>query len=262
MYSYTKLGKNGRLGNQMFQYAALYGVGFLRGREIGIPVEGHDLLETFPNISATPLSAIIGDQDVAYREPAFSFNPDMWLCPDNCDFDGYFQSEQYFFHCADRIREEFRFASGVDRLATAFLEQASLGDSPICAVHFRRGDYLTKPSYHKNLDGEYYNAALEMVQSQIQGVKFIAFTDDLDWARKALPPEFLLADTSENGDMSHVIDMCIMSKCPIHIIANSSFSWWPAWLSGSKAVIAPKQWFGPDGPDEWQSIYAQGWTLV
>ena len=262
MYSYNKLGKNGRLGNQMFQYATLYGLGFLRGKEVGVPVDGHDLWKAFPTLSAVPLTAIIGNQEILYKEPAFSFDPSIWTLPDNCDLDGYFQSEQYFYHCSDRIKEEFRFASGVDRLATAFLEQASLGDSPVCSVHFRRGDYLEKPSYHQNLGGEYYNPALKMVQEQIEGVKFIAFTDDLEWARRALPEEFLIADTSENEEMSHIIDMCIMSKCPIHIIANSSFSWWPAWLSGSKAVIAPKQWFGPDGPEEWQSIYAQGWTLV
>ena len=262
MYSYSRLGQNGRLGNQMFQYAALYGLGFLRGKEVGIPVDGHDLFEAFPDITAVPLSAIIGDQDVVYREPNFSFAGNLWLCPDKCDLDGYFQSEQYFQHCADRIKEEFKFSSGAEKLANAFIEQARDGDSPLCSVHFRRGDYQQKSEYHTNLDGKYYNPALAMVQQQIPNTKFIAFTDDLEWARRALPPEFIIADTSENNGMSHIIDLCIMSKCDIHIIANSSFSWWGAWLSGSKAVIAPKQWFGPEGPNDWQTIYAEGWTLV
>ena len=107
----------------MFQYAALYRLGFLRGREIGVPAVGHDLYRAFPTLTATPLNAVTAEQ--LYREPQFEFNEGIWLCPDNTDIDGYFQSEQYFYHCADRIREEFRFASGIDRLATEFLKQAN-----------------------------------------------------------------------------------------------------------------------------------------
>jgi len=256
MHSYSRLGTNGRLGNQMFQYAALYGLGFLRGREVGIPVTGHDLYRAFPSLSATPLETVTAEQ--LYREPKFEFNEGIWLCPDNTDIDGYFQSEQYFYHCTDRIREEFRFASGIDRLATEFLKQANPDDNPICSIHMRRGDYLQKADYHTVLGSEYYNAALSMVQQQIENVKFLAFSDDVEWVKTILPPEILVVDTSENNENSPIIDMCIMSKCHVHVIANSSFSWWGAWLSGSKAVIAPQQWFGPKGPDTWETVYAHG----
>ena len=91
-----------------------------------------------------------------------------------------------------RIREEFKFSAGVEKLANAFIGQAREGDNPLCSVHFRRGDYQQKSEYHTNLDGKYYNPALEMVQQQIPNTKFIAFTDDLEWARRALPPEFII----------------------------------------------------------------------
>jgi hypothetical protein len=271
MYSYTHLGKNGQLGNQMFQYAALYSLGFLRGTKIKIPSTGHDLLRAFPNLSAT-----IDDtpfRGKTYQEPTFLFDPSIWTLEDGTDLFGYFQSPHYFLHCAHQINAEFTFHDEVQEIANKAI--TVLNSELLCAMHFRRKDYLNLADYHHNQDANYYNEAVSLVLKNYPNVKFIAFSDDVDWCKQNLPKEITVMDTRDQGSDSMFIDMCIMSKCQMHIIANSSFSWWGAFLSRSTGVIAPKKWFGPRGPKEWDTVYvpdrqhsalgsgtAPGWTKL
>lgn len=258
MFSYMSLGKNGQLGNQMFQYAALYALGFLRGEKIQIPASGHDLIDAFPNLSAiksdTPLTKNI------YQEPAFLFDANMWLLPPEYDLFGYFQSSNYFAHCADQIIEEFKFREDIEEKAKKI--RSDLGTGHVCTVHFRRKDYLKLQDYHHNQDSQYYNSAVNLVQKSYPETKFIALSDDVQWCKDNLPPELIVIDTSAAGKDSMLIDMCLMSKCQMHIIANSSFSWWGAFLSKSNGVIAPSKWFGERGPKDWESIYVPGWTKL
>jgi hypothetical protein len=245
------LGKNGQLGNQMFQYATLYGLGFLRGIKIKIPTTGHDLIEAFPN-----LSAVLDDAPVTgrqYQEPSFLFDPEIWTLADGTDLFGYFQAPNYFLHCANQINKEFTFSDKVQEIASAAV--ATLDSELICAMHFRRKDYLNLADYHHNQDSKYYNDAVTMVLKNYPTTQFIAFSDDVEWCKQNLPKEITVIDTSAEGRHSQFIDMCIMSKCQLHIIANSSFSWWGAFLSRSTGVIAPKKWFGPRGPKEWETVY-------
>ena len=89
-------------------------------------------------------------------------------------------------------------------------------------------------------------------------MKFLCFGDDHEWIS-----ENLIDDNSElvSGN-SPEVDFCMMSMCDAHVIANSSFSWWAAALGNVEAVIAPSQWFGPKGPEKWQTIYAGGWVII
>ena len=156
-------------------------------------------------------------------------------------------------HCANQINKEFTFRNEIQEIASKVI--TSLDSELICTMHFRRKDYLNLADYHHNQDADYYNEAVGLVLKNYPNTKFIAFSDDIDWCKNNLPKEIIVVDTSEHGKDSKFIDMCIMSKCQLHIIANSSFSWWGAFLSRSTGVIAPKKWFGPRGPKEWDTIY-------
>lgn len=253
MITYSFLGKNGRLGNQLFQCATLFSVGFTRGYEIGIPkdqtISSVFSLESFKQIEKRNFSFL-------YKEKDFVFDASVFLVPDETDLFGYFQSGNYFNHCDDALRKEFKFQKNFEEKATIYLQNCK--NTPLCSLHVRRGDYKNLSSYHTNLGSDYYNQACSAVLNSYANCKFLVFSDDIAWCKQIFTDEkFTIVETGDDA-----LDLCIMSKCDIHIIANSSFSWWGAWLSKSRAVIAPKQWFGPSGPKSWNTVYQQGWLLI
>ena len=253
MITYSQLGKNGRLGNQMFQYATLFSAGFTRGYQIGIPKD-QKINQVFSIDSAEKLDVVSCNS--VYKEKDFSFDPNIFLIPDGTDLYGYFQSGNYFNHCEEALRKEFQFSQEIVQRANDII--AKYENIPLCSIHVRRGDYTNLSHYHTNLGSNYYIPACKLVHENIPNVKFLVFSDDVEWCKNAFKDEkFIVVDTKDDA-----LDLCIMSQCPVHVIANSSFSWWGAWLSRSTAVVAPKQWFGKNGPQNWQSVYQHGWILL
>ena len=274
--TYSFLGNNGKLGNQMFQYATLFskakkdGVPFVIPSEIyrdqyGFKLEGkYEILQAFPNISATLMSQsqiqeINKTQAGQYREPGFCYDPNISLVVPNVDLWGYFQSEKYFVEFREDILREFSFSGEVEKAAEEMISatKKDLGCKKICAMHLRRGDYLNLSDVHTNLDSNYYNTALSHISRNFDDVGFMVFSDDIEWCKKMMPPSFRFSSSK-----NHLEDMKSISLCDMHIIANSSFSWWGAWLSDSDCTIAPKKWFGPKGPNEWSTIYAEKWLVA
>lgn len=270
-YTYHSLGTNGRFGNQMFQYAALFSIAKDNGCELVIPDSvvredfplsgAYEILEAFPDLSAIKspskdLSKGVGQQ---YREPGFSYDQNFHLIRPNVDIHGYFQSEMYFKHHRADLLKEFTFSPDVITAAQEKINdfRTFSGCENLCAIHIRRGDYKNHPDYHTNLSGEYYNAAMQHMVTAFPDVHAVVFSDDIEWCKLNLPNSMDYSDASSQFE-----DMCMMSLCDLHIIANSSFSWWGSWLSNSKRTIAPKAWFGPRGPDSWSSIYREGWYVV
>jgi len=252
MITFSQLGNYGRLGNQMFQYAALYGTGFIRGYEIGIP-ETCDLRDTFELKSAKNLQ----DPQYIYQEQDFVFNPNIWMINDKTDIVGYFQSPGYWHHCIEKIIQEFEFKKEIVEKANSWIEKNTDKNVPICSIHVRRGDYVKLSETHYNLPITWYQQAVNIIEDHIKDPKqFLIFSDDPEFCKE----KFKGAKVVEGN--SDVVDLCIMSKAKMHITANSSFSWWAATLSGSRAVIAPKQWFGPKGPSNWDSIYMKEWLKL
>jgi hypothetical protein len=167
-----------------------------------------------------------------YRERRFAWDPIPHQ--HNLHLYGFFQSQQYFGKFAPLIRRLLRPRITLSR-------SKYLG---IASVHVRRGDYLDKPDCHPPLPVEYYEEAAKRLQrSNIQ--EFIVFSDDPAWCRDNLIPGRRGWRMASHGN--EVVHLSEMSACEAHIIANSSFSWWGAWLDPNtmKKVIAPKQWFGP-----------------
>lgn len=243
--SFNNLGFWGRLGNQMFQYGTLKSIAMKHGYEYVLPPSNfsdpykeHQLFEAFKLESVPPENIRINQVGQMVQEGHFHFNQDLYeQCPDNVDLFGYFQTERYFVDIREELLKDFTFLDHISGPAKEMRESINKGE--VISLHIRRGDYVEQP-WHGPQNTEYYKKALSLVDEHIP---VIIFTDDPEWA---FSQELFESDrfvVSEGN--SNTFDMCLMSLCEYHIIANSSFSWWGAWLSNSKQVIAPKRWFGP-----------------
>jgi hypothetical protein len=133
------------------------------------------------------------------------------------------------------------------------------------ALHVRRGDYLTNTSaanYHGVCSLLYYQKAIDLLSSQYSNLYFYVFSDDIKWAESNLTIPFPTTFIGHNfGDQSFQ-DLRLISRCKHQIIANSSFSWWGAWLNSyeNKTVIAPKKWFLNNKKTE--SLFPPSWQLL
>lgn len=268
MYSYLPLGENGQLGNQMFQYAALYSISDFNKTPGIIPDVDVQLYKAFPNLSLDKMSIenIAATAEWTYSPNErldFTFDKNFFCIRDNTILSGFYQSPLYFERVKDQILKEFSFSS----LVKSYCEdqyskiKSASNSSPICAIHFRRTDYLLKPDFHHNLTwDEYYKPVISQMMHENPGVKFLVFSDDYEWCKSNLAPGLLF---HESIDQYH--DLCLMSMCDLHIMANSSFSWWGAYLANSKnknSVIAPGRWFGKSGPLAWETIWHPNWRVV
>jgi len=264
MIGHNHIGRNGRFGNQMFQYAATRGIAAARGYDFIIPdgprtdeefvdeEQQHKLFMAFDMAGAEN----IGLLEAGYRKEA-SFRYDQNIideCPDDVNLYGYFQSEKYFKYIEDEIREDFTFRDEVEENCHNFLDQA-VGENDFITLHVRRTDHLIKPTFHPVLPISYYEEALGRMPKDIP---VVVLTDDPSWA---FGHEFFESDRFFISESDNIHDMCLMSMSQYNIIANSTFSWWGAWLSGHSNVIAPRLWFGPDGEDP-TDIYIDRWEYL
>jgi hypothetical protein len=259
------LGKMGQLGNQLFQYASLKGIAKHNGYDFAIPNHNELIVDAlgnklrielfFPfklkNLSEKNIGAA---EKPVIQERHFHFDEELFnVCPDECCIVGYFQTEKYFSHIRDELLEDFEF---IDDIQTSCREMISQVEKPI-ALHIRRGDFLRNSGNHYNLDLSYYESALSQYENDRQ---VVIFSDDPVWCKKQslFKDDRFLVSESDNP----YVDLCLMSMCSDFIIANSTFSWWGAWLSTNpnKKIIAPTKWFGPNNqhhntkdlfPDEW-----------
>ena len=263
MISFLRLGTYGRLANQMFQYATLKAVGIRRDYEVRIPRPPElDLLAVFdipePELTPDDAQALVH----TYTEPQFAFSDAVFDVPDDCNLHGYFQSQRYFMHCETQIREAFSFRSPVAAKADAAQRRLFKGwrEATPVSLHVRRGDYLSKPDYHPVCDIEYYDRGLDYLEERFGRLRVVVFSDDIRWCRKAFRGRgYRFSSGNDLGT-----DMCLMSRCEHHVIANSSYSWWAAWLnpSAEKVVIAPRTWFGPKGPQDTQDLLPPEWLTM
>ena len=259
------LGRKGRFANQMFQYAAVRGIAARHGYAWCIPPGPttpaaftdeylqHKLFLAFtlPSLTAVKLLSAPHRQEASHRFDGYLFEH----CEDNLSLDGHFQSESYFRLIEEDIRRDFTWLPRVIEPCRALFEQLVPGGKAI-ALHVRRTDHLLRPSYRPVLPLRYYGDALEHWDPQLP---VLIFSDDPAWCRQ----QPLFADrrfvVPEAGD--NIADLCLMSLCSHQITANSTFSWWGAWLSGSDHVLAPSLWFGDHGHDA-RDLRVARWTYL
>jgi hypothetical protein len=282
MIYFRSIGYMGRLGNQMFQFAAAIGIAKERGFEVGIPIENCtreigngpidvntglttnvkcDLTDCFniPSKYLMPMSEI--NPQYIYYEGDFKFNPQVLSLNPNTDLSGYFQTEKYFKKYQEEILEIFTFKKEYEEESKKILLEKvhpfSSGKN-IVSLHVRRGDYTLYPNHHPVCSDDYYQSAIE--KFDLKNSLFLVFSDDIEWCKKKFEgSNFIFSDIEDP-----YVDLSIMSMCDHHIIANSSFSWWGAWLNRSKnkKVIAPSRWFGPAMNKDTSEIYCEGWEII
>lgn len=181
-----------------------------------------------------------------YRELRFRFDPRLATLPDNVCLEGFWQSEKYFSNIGNIIRREFTTRSALKGINARLAEIIAATDS--ISLHIRRGDYVTNPaalSYHGTCDMTYYATALEVIGQQVIKPHVFVFSDDPAWAAANLKTGMPTTFVDSNDTASGPNDLELIRRCRHHIIANSSFSWWGAWLNENpeKTVIAPTRWF-------------------
>lgn len=264
MICFNNLGFLGRLGNQMFQYAATKGMAAHHGYELVIPKHDQkvkdpygfelkiDIHTPFKMESLDRIGVLRGVLEV--NERMFTFDEELFdMVPDNTSLAGYFQTEKYFKHIKDDVKKDFTFYDEILNPCKEMME--GVGDA--ISLHVRRTDYTANPN-HAALDLSYYEEALKRMPKDLP---VVIFSDDTTWCQEQ---EIFSGDrfmVSESGDQ--YVDLCLMTLCKYHINANSSFSWWGSWLADSKKVTAPSKWFGPGlEHQDTKDIYAEGWEVI
>lgn len=253
----------GGLGNQMFQWACARSMQEKYGHFIRYDLSFYEnqthrsfSLKSFPNIkfntkpeqSSFPYQTNIVDY-FDYNKFTQPSNKYEWYV-----MFGYWQSEKYFKENEDIIRKELD--AGDEIKYNIEKKYNWLGSEDTVSMHIRRTDYVTSNGYHPVQPISYYEKALDLVQHE----KILVFSDDIDWCKDTLP--FDNMEFAEgNSDLE---DLYLMSECDNNIIANSSFSWWGAWLNNntSKKVIAPVNWFGASCEYPSHDIVPETWTII
>lgn len=239
-------------GNIMFQVASLYGIAKMNSHDYLI--NHNPWLDNFDyNFNCFPLANAHVELTINEDQNWNVILDDFKVELDNkkvIELVGYFQSEKYFKHVEDDVRRMFTFKREIyesvyNKYPNVFKDYKLGGKQPV-SVHVRRGDYLKYPDNHPVLPLAYYREAMEAFSGT--DVTFVLFGDDPEFSKQLIdfvePQQSYVLVT----DNSAAFDMCFMSLCRSHIIANSTFSWWGSWLSKDpKLIFAPlkKKWFGP-----------------
>lgn len=275
----TKL--EGGLGNQQFQYATGRSLALKLGTNLKLDTTfytGHpdrtykldmysinaaiatskeiaELKQTTPLRGWEKLIRRKKNSSNYYKERGFTYDASIFNQPDNTYLEGYWQSYKYFEQYKQQICSELTLQQTLS--ATAKTLEAEVTSCCSVALHIRRGDYVKNEvvnKYHGICSIDYYERSVRLIakQANTEALRVYLFTDDVPWVKANLKLPYEMVNVEEQiGSVDH-ISQTIMSQCKHFVIANSTFSWWGAYLSGSpeKIVCAPKQWFAGANLDD------------
>ncbi|UFS72705.1 alpha-1,2-fucosyltransferase [Geomonas sp. RF6] len=287
---------SGGLGNQMFQYAAGRSLAILNDAPLKLDLgwfqkipagdtKRHYELHVFNTVqeAASPkeVRALQGVNVTRWpkvakrflartgllirkssvRERHFHFDPQILELRGNLHLDGYWQSPRYFEQFEDVIRKDFTLLPSPD--AANLVAATAIEGCTSVSLHVRRGDYVSNPAIgniHGSSSLEYYAQAVQTMLERVPQAHFFVFSDEPQWVKDNLKIAAPTTYLHHNGPDKGYEDLRLMTRCKHHIIANSSFSWWGAWLADAPGqfVIAPKRWFNRNDvctddlcPPEW-----------
>lgn len=284
----------GGLGNQMFQYALFLSLkkqfpseeiyidlssfnsyNLHNGLELATTFEvelpqakmGQLLKVTYPvknYILSRAVRKILPKLPTEYVESSdHKINFSIFTDKGNKYYDGYWQNYYYFKDIEETIKEKFSFKRPLSGVNLVNLKIMKENENSV-SIHVRRGDYLKSKYYRGICDIEYYSESIKYVLDNVKSPIFYVFSNDIAWCRdhfKSFMTSSKFVFINNNKGKDSYIDMQLMSVCRINIIANSSFSWWAAWLNlhPNKLVIAPKKWINADVKCTYQM---PDWTLL
>lgn len=248
----TKL--QGGLGNQLFQWAISENLSINHNTEVYYD------LSYFKNSSSWNLE--LNKFDININE--FKGPVNLKIINDNFHYkniennsylNGYWQSEKYFIEIENIIKNKLSIK---DELESYILNKYPFLNSNTVSLHIRRGDYVNLQNYHPLQTVEYYKKAYDIINDS--SVNIIILSNDIPWCKENLNFNNMFFIENE----TNIVDLYIMSKCRNNIIANSSFSWWGAWLNSNvdKKVIAPSKWFGPQAGIYENDIVPEKWIKI
>jgi hypothetical protein len=265
MITHNSIGYSGRLGNQMFQYAALKALSLETGfkcflpNNLAIKPDGAydftnntwiqyklDLIDCFEITSPILENKLIE----TLSEKGFTFDSEIYSISDNTALGGYFQSYKYFELFEKEIKKEFTFKPYIlEKCKNTMLQYLN----PV-AIHVRRGDYVNHPGFW-TVTPDYLIKALSRLPSG--EYTYLIFSDDMEWCKEVFNEDFVFIEGNNQYE-----DLCMMSLCKHNIISNSSYSWWAAWLNPNpeKVTVAPSEWF--TDPKPLNDLYPNNWIII
>lgn len=278
---------SGGLGNQLFQYAAGRSLALHHNTELRLDISSFQNagLRNFELTNFSIQAAIATPDQIKgftsrsftaktrdrllpvqfkklYKEPFFHYDKNFFRTSSSVYLKGYWQSEKYFSGIKDVLKKDFKLHPALTKDSEHYA--AELRSVASVSVHIRRADYAASvfKEYHGILDIAYYKRAINLLKEKKQYLQFYFFSDDMNWVKEnfRLPGAVYVS-----GEMTktHIEDLYLMSQCRHNIIANSSFSWWGAWLNDNpdKIVVAPKNWFNK-GPKDTYDLYPDSWIKL
>jgi hypothetical protein len=287
----------GGLGNQMFQYATARRLAHKHGVPLRLDVSDYknmhenDTPRHF-SLDAYKISGKVANENelasmlsrdfratLPYKisrrlgidkrlrplgESAKGLNSIVLRARNNTYLVGWWQNEGYFQDIKDILLKEF-VPKKNSSYSRSILEQMGVRDA--VAIHVRRGDYVTNKHANKEhglTPLDYYKAAMKIIEESVKAPRYYVFSDDIDWCKKNLPLGKDAVFVDKNGEARPHEDIYLMQNCKHNIIANSSFSWWGAWLNNNpdKIVIAPKVWFQNKATDADTEIVPPSWMRL
>ncbi len=240
--TFLNLGNCGRMGNTLFQAAATIATALKNNDDYIFPDNWKDK-EHF-NIPDDKFTDGAIHCSKTYVEPFFHYASIPYQS--NLNLSGFYQSELYFKEYEMEIRHSFEY------------KQYFPENTGVTSIHVRRGDYATLGnSYYIDLaNTSYYESAMNIIKADC----YFVFSDDINWCKNIFKGnKFVFIE----GNEPH-IDMALLSSCENNIIANSSYSWWAAYLNknNNKKIIAPQNWFGPRLPHNTKDLYPKQWQII
>jgi hypothetical protein len=273
------IGQDGRLGNQLFQYAALKGIALKCGYEAVLPVLSdqswhgqQSLLDNF-NITSKQESNLQPPTHVYLEKDHMKYDASVFSIPDGTFIKGYFQSTKYWEGFEKEIKSELTPKTEFVKEAESYINALRIDDRPIVSLHLRRGDNTDGSNPSEELNrmydrGGFWHSYFEKAKEKLENTRFLVFTGgarftddnsrDIQWARENLKGDFMF---SEGG--LPMQDFCRIMACDQHVISPiSSFGWWAAYLSDGR-VIAPKH-YHPDIASftHREGFYPKEWVVV
>ena len=281
----------GGLGNQMFQYATGRALALRHQTQLvadSRPFRSYKLhaylIDRFNTVMTDASGMDLGDRVLPpekrgilssslwtirnrgrlkyFRERSLQYDPSFESLGDDTYLQGYWQSEKYFRDVGGLLREELTRPEPVDAVNIQVMDE--MKSVLAVSLHIRRGDYVSNSKtlkVHGICPIEYYHEAAAWIADRTETAPaFFIFSDDPEWTRQNLKLPFTMRFVSHNTVADPWLDLQLMQSCQHHIIANSSFSWWGAWLNASakKIVVAPARWFADPGKDD-RDIVPETW---
>lgn len=285
----------GGLGNQMFQYAAGKALALRHNTLVKVdhsflkkPAQGVDTQRFFElDIFEEPILICSHNETDKYLkrlnnkflrelqrrlpflfkslravESGSNYHIEFEQYPENTYLDGFWQSELYFIKYENEIRKLFKFKKDIINRNIDFVSKINMAKNSL-SIHVRRGDYVKNPEankFHGLCSLDYYSEAVEFIANKVTDLSLFVFSDDISWCRDNFKFDLPIEFVETNNPHS---DLYLMTQCKHNIIANSSFSWWGAWLNNypDKIIVAPKQWFANKNIDT-KDVIPKKWIML